>query len=140
VPKPIDIQVEEREPGKLPLGAIFMLPLFLMPMGGYFVQEKASEMGMCSLKMLIGIPCMTCGSTRATMRLLYGDVVNAFLFQPMMIAIYFVVGLWGVVSFGSFVMDKRVNIILDDRLSLGFKISLAVIPLVNWAYLIWVGI
>lgn len=138
--KPIDIQVEERRPGKLPLGAIFMLPLFLMPMGGYFIQEKASEMGMCSLKMLVGIPCMTCGSTRATMRLLYGDFLNAFLFQPMMIAIYFGVGIWGIVSFTSFVLDKRVRVILSDKLSLGWKISLAVIPLANWAYLIAVGV
>ena len=140
MPSPVDIQIEQRQPGKVPLGAIFMLPLFLMPMGGYFVQEKASEMGMCSLKMLVGIPCMTCGSTRATMRLLYGDVLSAFLLQPMMIAIYFGVGVWGIVSFTSFLLDKRVRIILSDKLSLGWKISLAVIPLVNWAYLIAVGV
>lgn len=140
MPEAIDIEVEDREPGKVPLGALLMLPLFFMPLGGYFVQEKGSEMGICSLKALIGLPCMTCGSTRATMRLLYGDLAHAILFQPMMISIYVGLGLWGGVSFVSFLMDKRVSIRLSDTWSIAFKVSLAVIPLVNWAYLIAIGV
>jgi hypothetical protein len=140
VSKAIHIEIEEREPGKVPLGAVLMLPLFLMPLGGWFVQQNTAEMGICSLKALVGLPCMTCGSTRATMRLLYGDLAHAILFQPMMIAIYIGLGLWGGVSFVSFLLDKRVSIKLDDTWSIGFKVALAAIPLINWAYLIAIGV
>lgn len=136
----LEIEIGEREPGKVPLGAIMMLPLFLMPLGGYFVQQHADGLGVCTLKALLGLPCITCGSTRATMRLLYGDLVHAFLFQPMMISLYIGVGLWGIVSFASFLMNKRVRVLLGDRASIVFKASFAVIPLVNWAYLIAVGV
>lgn len=140
MPDPIDIRIEDREPGKLPIGALLMLPLFLMPMGGYFVQENTGDMGICSLKALLGLPCMTCGATRATMRLLYGDLAHAILFQPMMIVVYIGLGLWGGVSFVSFLLDKRVSIELSDKWSIAFKISLAAIPLLNWAYLIAIGV
>ncbi|MGM0559194.1 MAG: DUF2752 domain-containing protein [Myxococcota bacterium] len=140
MPDAINIEVEDREPGKVPIGALLMLPLFLMPLGGYLVQENSADMGICSLKALVGLPCMTCGSTRATMRLLYGDVAHAILFQPMMIAIYVGLGLWGGVSFVSFLMDKRVKVELSDTWSIAFKVSLAAIPLLNWAYLIAIGV
>lgn len=136
----MEFDVEQREPGHIPLGAILMLPLFLMPLGGWLVQESQTQFGACSLKSMLGIPCMTCGATRGTMRLLYGDVAGGFLFQPMIMIAYMAIAAWGLTSFFFFVQDKRVRVHLSDRASLAFKISLIVIPLSNWIYLIAMGI
>ena len=134
------IDVEQREPGHVPLGAILMLPLFLMPLGGWWVQEGQAHFGTCSLKATLGLPCMTCGATRGTMRLLYGDIGGAFLYQPMIMIVYLAIAAWGLTSFVSFIQDKRVRLRLTDKQNLAFKISLLAVPLLNWAYLIVVGV
>jgi hypothetical protein len=117
-----------------------MLPLFALPLGGWMVQQPWGNLGTCALKATVGLPCLSCGATRATIRLLYGDVAGAISLQPMIMAVYAALALWGLVSFGLFVRDKRAKIHLNATESKIFKISLIVVPLVNWAYLIVVGI
>ncbi len=134
------IDVTERQPGHIPLGALVMLPMFLMPIGGWLVEQGWVNFGKCAMKSTFGIPCMTCGSTRATLRLLHGDVLGAIAYQPMMMAVYLLVVLWGLTSLVLFAQNKRVKIRLsrtEDRI---FKAVLIVVPLVNWAYLIAMGI
>lgn len=140
MPEGSAIVVRERVRGKVPLGALVWLPLFAMPLGGYIVQQRGEQLGVCTLKAVLGLPCMTCGATRGTMRLLYGDVVAAVLFQPMMMLVYLAVGIWGAVSFGAFLLDRRVEIRLSDGASLAFKVTLGMIPVLNWGYLWWVGV
>ena len=38
---------------------------------------------LCPLKRLLGVPCPTCGATRAAVLLLHGDVCAAFEMQPL---------------------------------------------------------
>lgn len=44
---------------------------------------------LCPLKRFTGIPCPTCGSTRAMLKVIHGDFASAFALQPlvMMLAI-----------------------------------------------------
>ena len=42
---------------------------------------------LCPLKRFLGVPCPTCGSTRALALLLRGDVCGAFEMQPLAMAI-----------------------------------------------------
>lgn len=37
----------------------------------------------CPLRRFVGIPCPTCGSTRAVLRLVRGDFAGAFALQPL---------------------------------------------------------
>ncbi|MFP4598400.1 MAG: DUF2752 domain-containing protein, partial [Persicimonas sp.] len=134
------ITTEKRQPGHIPLGALAMLPLFAMPLGGWLVEQGHTDFGTCAMKSLLSLPCLTCGATRATLRLLHGDVLGALALQPMIIAVYFLVALWGVVSFGLFVRDKRARIKLSGVEDKIFKGSLILVPLVNWAYLVFAGV
>ena len=41
---------------------------------------------LCPLKRLLGVPCPTCGTTRAFVELLRGDVFGAFARQPLVMS------------------------------------------------------
>ena len=51
--------------------------------GGCVALAHACGMTLCPLKRLTGVPCPTCGSTRAVVLLLRGNVVGAFAIQPL---------------------------------------------------------
>lgn len=117
-----------------------MLPLFALPLGAWAVQKGWIVFGTCGLKALLGIPCFTCGATRATIHLLHGHVGAAFTMQPLIILAYAILGIWGLVSLTSFALDRRVRITLNSRQHLALKTSLLILPFANWFYLIAAGV
>ena len=48
----------------------------------------------CSFRGLTGLPCVSCGGTRAFKSLARGDVVGAFQFNPAATATVFGIGIW----------------------------------------------
>ena len=51
--------------------------------GGCVALARVFGFTLCPLKRLTGVPCPTCGSTRAVVLLLRGDAVGAFVMQPL---------------------------------------------------------
>lgn len=129
-----------RPRGTIPVGAVLMALLFALPMGAFLVQSETIDLGTCSMKAFVGIPCLSCGSTRATMTLLAGDLIKALKLQPLMISIYFSITIWGLMSFYTFLKNRKLVLDLTKREDLIFKISLVTLPLLNWAYLIATGV
>ena len=134
------LAIEKRQRGHIPVGVLLMLPLFAMPIGGWLVERGWAHFGTCALKEMAGVPCLTCGATRATLRLLHGDLLGALSLQPMIIAVYFVLTAWGLTSLGLFAVDKRAKLKLSTAEDRVLKGAMIVIPLANWAYLIAAGI
>ena len=134
------LEVQNRQPGHIPLGALLMLPLFALPLGAWLVQQHYGDLGTCAMKLIVGIPCLTCGATRATVRLLHGDLAGALSFQPMILGVYAALLIWGMISLLLFVRGKRARIRLGRRGDILFKTTLVVVPLANWIYLIAAGI
>lgn len=134
------VAVIERREGHIPWGALTMAPLFFLPLGAWAVETGQINLGICSLKMMAGIPCLSCGSTRGTIELFHGNVLGALAYQPMMMTIYLSVMVWGIVSLVSFYRGKRVVLGLSRGENWAFRIAIVTIPLVNWAYLINAGI
>lgn len=132
--------VHERTSGEIPWGALVMLPLFAMPMGGWLVEQGHVNFGVCALKATVGIPCLSCGATRATLHLLHAEWADAWAMQPLVMVVYALVALWGVASLGFFARNESMYLELSRREELAFKSSLVILPLVNWAYLIAAGI
>ena len=127
----------KRPPGTVPIGALLMAPLFALPMGAWMVENRVLEFGICGMRRAFDIPCLSCGGTRATLSLLGGSLVTAFSIQPMIVSIYFIIAIWGIASFGTFLRDKKLVLDLTRTQDIIFKASLIVVPLLNWAYLIW---
>ncbi len=117
-----------------------MLPLFILPLLGHYVGNGSINLGTCAMKVATGLPCLTCGSTRATMLLFDGHVLDALTFQPMMMFIYLFLTIWGSISLWAFVTRKRVKIKLTDREDFVLKALLVGIPITNWFYLVNAGI
>lgn len=134
------IRVEQREPGTSPLGFVLMLPLFALPLGAWAVQEGWIVFGTCGLKLLLGIPCLTCGATRATIHLLHGHIGAAVAMQPLIVLAYVALIVWGLVSFVSFALDRRVHITLTAGQNGALKAGLLILPFANWFYLIAAGV
>lgn len=134
------ITLGDRRGGEVPWGALVMLPLFAMPLGGWLVEQGYADFGVCAMKAGVGIPCLSCGATRATLYLLHGELPQALAMQPLAISLYTLVAAWGLVSLWLFARNRRASIVLSRREDLVFKGLLIVLPLANWAYLIAAGI
>ncbi len=117
-----------------------MAPLFALPLGAWIIENRITDPGVCGMKQAVDLPCLTCGSTRATLQLLDGNVVSAFGLQPMMMGIYVFLGVWGLASLGTFLRDRHLHVKLSTWERRAFITSLIAIPLLNWAYLIWAGV
>jgi len=136
----MEIYRRPRHLGEVPLGAILMLPLFGLPLGGWLLEHGYTEFGLCGMKAKFGLPCLSCGATRGTLRLFHGDPLGAVGFQPMMMLIYLILLVWGMVSFVSLIRGERVVIRLSDREDLALKIFVIAVPILNWIYLWQMGI
>ena len=77
---------------------------------------------MCVFKATTGYPCMTCGGTRALVRLAHLDLLGALAMNPL-------------VALG------LMALVLEVGPTLGRVLRVTVVPLLlaNWAYLIAVG-
>lgn len=136
----MELYTRERELGEIPLGAFLMLPLFGLPFGGWMLEHGVTSFGRCGMKTAFGVPCLSCGATRGTLRLFHGDPFGAIAFQPMMMLIYASLLVWGMISLWGVIKRRRVVLYLSDREDTIFKVLIIAIPVANWLYLYKMGI
>lgn len=117
-----------------------MVPLFGLPLGAWLVETGRFEFTRCGFKQMFELPCLSCGSTRATVHLLHGDLFTAISFQPLTLMVYAMLVVWGCLSLWGFLSRRSINFRLSKAEDVAFKVSLVVAPLMNWAYLIAAGI
>ncbi len=55
-------------------------------MAGCIALAHAFGFVLCPMKRFLGVPCPTCGSTRALSFIFHGDVCGAFVMQPLSMA------------------------------------------------------
>ncbi len=122
------------------MGAIMALPLLLLPFGGWLVESGSLMLARCTFKSLLGIPCMGCGATRATLNLLHGDMGEAFYFSPMIVIAYTALALWGLVSLWLYIRGKQLHFSMRPWMTWAVRGSLLAVPFLNWFYLIGRGI
>lgn len=134
------VEVTQREIGDVPIGALVMTPLFALPLGAWAIEQSHVVFATCGMKRAFDMPCLSCGSTRATLHLFNGDVLSALAMQPMMMSLYVLLLIWGGISLYFFARNKRVVIDLTRKEDIAFKATLLLVPLLNWAYLIFAGI
>lgn len=136
----MQIYVRPRKLAELPLGAILMLPLFGLPLGGWMLEHGHTHFNRCAMKSAFELPCLSCGATRGTLRLFHGDLLGALSLQPMMMTIYLALLIWGFVSLWGLITRKRVVFYLSDREDMLLKIVIVAVPVSNWIYLWKMGI
>ncbi|MDA1045206.1 MAG: DUF2752 domain-containing protein [Verrucomicrobia bacterium] len=95
----------------------------------------------CSLKTVFGLPCPTCGSTRAFHLLLNGDIGTAFATQPLVVTGSALACAYFIYSFGVIFLKWPRLRISDARRRLSNRkiVMLSAILVMNWIYLIVSG-
>lgn len=136
----MDVEIEQRERGDVPAAMFLFVPLWFLPLGAWLVQTGWMAFGTCGMKKLVGLPCLMCGATRATVHLLYGDVVSALAMQPFVTVAWMLLAVWGGAAWVAFQFDRIVSVSLSRTGRRLLAVAFIVGPLVNWAYLIQAGV
>lgn len=127
-----------RRPGDLPVGALLLGPLSMLPLAVWVIESGAYSPGVCGMKQVFGVPCLTCGATRATVHLFHGHFIEALRFQPLIILAYLGLTIWALTSAWALFRHVSLRLELSEREDFFLKIAVGGLPVLNWAYL-WVA-
>ena len=95
----------------------------------------------CLFRRLTGLPCLTCGTSRAFAALLGGDLAGAFTMQPL--AVSFTAALCAAALVQSwFIWRGRTVLTLraDRRERIALGITAALLLIANWIWLVRSGV
>jgi hypothetical protein len=122
-----------------PLGAIFGGIGLLAAAAVALLRLDRIPLTLCVFKGLTGLPCPTCGSTRALGRLFALDFAGALAMNPFTTLVAVLVAGWAVADLA--LLPRRRVLDLEVRKPLGFALRVAalVLFLANWVYLIATG-
>lgn len=94
----------------------------------------------CTFKNITHIPCLTCGMTRSIFSLVHLNIIDAFRMNPLVFLTILILLLWGVWSLiGVIVKPKRIRIELAPAERIIVILSVILLVIANWLYLIWAG-
>ena len=126
-------------PGAVPVGAILaacalgaitmvvLLHLYRLPFS------------VCIFKAVTGIPCMTCGTTRALARLARLDLAGALAMNPLATLGTLAVLPWGAADLLLLSRGRALSLELSPAAARVVRIAAVVAVLANWAWLIAAG-
>jgi hypothetical protein len=89
----------------------------------------------CAFKTVTGLPCFTCGSTRALFALGQFQIAHAFKFNPLVTLACAAVPMWLGVSLINKVFGPRLRFQFAPRLK-SILFWLAAAAILNWIYLL----
>jgi hypothetical protein len=93
----------------------------------------------CALKALTGLPCPTCGSTRALGRLFSLDLAGAFSMNPLTTVVALGVVAWAAADLALVRSRRAVGLEVSPRLARWLRLALPLLVLLNWVYLVLAG-
>ena len=89
---------------------------------------------LCLLKNLTGYPCPTCGLTRGSLSFLKGNIIQAWLYNPLLFSI---LGILAVLFLIRIVFAKSIKVTLTKSERLACWILAILLVLINWFYVIF---
>jgi len=94
----------------------------------------------CVFKAITGCPCPTCGSTRMVASLINLDILSAFVWNPLLFlgGIAFIA--WGGYGFYMLFSGKKIQVIFTKKEGLLLRLGLITLFILNWIYLVVVGV
>ena len=117
----------------IPIATIFYMAISYLP---------AAFIPICRFHATTGLPCPTCGATRAMHLLSTGKIIQAWIMQPLLVTIAIFAAIYSLYSFvvvlGKLPRIRLVNITTKNRNYI--LITSTVIIILNWIYLALAGI
>ena len=111
--------------------------LVLLVPGGLALASHAAGIRLCPMRSLIGMPCPTCGVTRAVLALAHGDWQAAWFFHPLAAGLVSASAFCVCVAAVTLLLTRRLPTLRASRATwLGLASGLVVLVALNWLYLI----
>jgi hypothetical protein len=128
----------------LPIRLKYLIAIFLIIFGYLFLcfyTETIVKYNFCVFKQVTGIPCPACGSTRATLQLIQGNLGESILINPFALLTNSLI----VISFFWMIIDVAKNTdsfisYLKKDWNIKYKILVVIIIVSNWIWNIQKGI
>jgi len=125
--------------GRLPLGAVFGTIAALGAMAVGLLGLDRLPFAVCLFKGLTGLPCPTCGSTRALGRLVHLDLVGALAMNPLATMSVALLFLWALADFGLLTRGRAIEVEMGRPLGRVVRVLAVTALLANWLYLLGSG-
>jgi len=125
--------------GRPPLGVIFGGIGVLAAGAIWLLRLDRIPLTLCVFKGLTGLPCPTCGSTRALGRLFALDFAAALAMNPFTTLAAAVVGAWALADLVLLPSRRSLDVSVSPRLGLVLRVGALVLFLANWVYLMAAG-
>jgi len=125
--------------GAAPLGAIFGgIGVLAAVVVGLLGLDRLA-LTFCVFKGLTGLPCPTCGSTRAVARLFGFDLAGALAMNPFTTVVAVVIAAWALVDLLLIPRGRALRVGVSPTLARLLRIAAFVAFLANWIYLLLAG-
>lgn len=125
--------------GALPLGAIFLSIGTVAALAVAVLHLDRLPFAVCVFHAVTGLPCLTCGATRALGRLAVGDVHGALVMNPLATLGAFFLLPWGVGDLALLPRGRALSLEVAPPVARALRLMAVAAVLVNWGYLVAVG-
>ena len=119
-----------------PLGAVFGGIGLLAGAAVWLLRLDRLPFATCVFKGLTGLPCPTCGSTRALGRLFALDFAGALAMNPLTTAAAVVLAAWALADLALWRSRRALALEVSPRFGFAIRLGALVLFLANWAYLL----
>ena len=93
----------------------------------------------CYFKAVTGLPRLTCGGTRAAMRLLGLDLAGALAMNPLVTLAGLAIAAWALADLVLLVRGRALRLEVSRPVARALRIAIPFLLAANWVYLIAVG-
>jgi hypothetical protein len=126
----------KRHPGQTEFGIIYGSIAFLALLAAR-LGLIASMAPSCAFKGLLGVPCPTCGSTRAVVHLSHGEIASALTMNPVITFVIVFSVLFFFYSLIALMFDlRKIGFIMTEREKNTVRITAMLLLLAQWGWLI----
>jgi Protein of unknown function (DUF2752) len=122
-----------------PLGAIFGGIGLLAAAAVWLLHLDRLPLTFCLFKGFTGLPCPTCGSTRALAHLFGLDLAGALRMNPFTTLVAVAVGGWALADLALLPRRQALGLEVSPRVAFGLRVGALALFLANWVYLIAAG-
>ena len=125
--------------GATPLGGIFLAcGLVLAAVVGLMHLDRLPGT-FCAFKAVTGLPCMSCGTTRAFARLFRLDLPGAVTMNPLSAAVALALVPWGLADLALLRRGRALALEISPSVAPLVRVTAVTLVFANWAYLIVAG-
>jgi uncharacterized protein DUF2752 len=126
-------------PDALPLGAIFLAIGAVAALAVAVLHLDRLPILVCLFRAATGLPCLTCGATRALGDLVTGDVSGALAMNPLATLGAFAIVPWGIGDLALMTQGRALSLEAGPGAARALRVLAVLAVIANWAYLVSVG-